>query len=84
MGLVGDGIDIIGQPQGGDIGIKPIDDRPALRARSAMAHAEIDILTGLLFPAGGKGGIKRGIKLAGGIVGDIGDRNRRGSGQRGR
>ena len=83
MRLVGDGVDVIGQAQRGDVGVQPIDDRPALRARSAMAHAEGDGLAGLLLPIRRKGRVECLIQFAGGIVRYVGDLNRRRPGQHG-
>ncbi len=70
LGAPGDGVDIGGQRQGHHIGLQPVDHRTRLRARTAMAVAQGDLVAALGV-LGGKALAQGLIQLAGGVIADI-------------
>ena len=75
LGVLGDGVDIGRQRQGDDIGLQPVDHGAGLGARAAIGGVERDRVAGLGFPLRGKAVAQILVKLAGGIVADIEQRD---------
>lgn len=67
----GDGVDVVGQRQGHDIGFQTVNDRPGLLAGTAMRLLDFHRFTTLAIPMLGESRIKLLIEFASGIVGNI-------------
>ena len=63
-----DGVDVIGERKGHDVGLQAVDHRARLRARSAVGLLDLDGLAGLGLELSREGLVDRGVELARRIV----------------
>src|SRR5690606_17298075 len=70
-GLLGDGVDVVGQGQGDDVGFEPVDHRPRLFPRAAVRLLDGDGLAGLRLPVAGELGVEVLVELACRIVRNV-------------
>ena len=70
-GVLGDGVDVVGERQRRDVGLEAVDDRARLLARSAVRLVDVDRLPGLLLPLRRERLVDVLVQLARRIVGDV-------------
>jgi len=70
-GLLGDGVDVVGQRQRDDIGFESVDYRTCLLAGAAVRLLDGDVFAGLALPVLGELGVEFLIELARRIVGHV-------------
>ena len=75
MRLLGDLIDVVGEPQGDDVGLQAVDHGTRLLARAAVRLLDGHLLAGLRQPALGEGFVDRLVQLAGRVVRDVEQRD---------
>ena len=68
---VGDRVDVVGEGEGDDVGLEPVDDRAGLLARAAVRLLDGHGLSGLRLPLRGEGGVHLLVELARRVVGDV-------------
>jgi hypothetical protein len=71
FGLGRDGVDIERKGEGDDIGWEAVDDGAGLFAGAAVGLSDFEGFARFGAPVGDKEGVVGGVKLAGGIVGDV-------------
>lgn len=73
VGLVNDGVDVVGEAEGDDVGLETFDDGAGLLAGAAVGLLDFESLAGFLFPGRGEVVVDFLIEFASGVVRDVED-----------
>src|SRR6185369_8726245 len=70
QGLLGDGVDVVGQSQGDHISLEAVDDSTGLFAGTAMGLFDGDVVTGFTLPVRSESLVEICVQFAGWVIGD--------------
>ena len=71
MSFIGDGVDVICEREGDDVGLQAVDDGAGLGAGAPVGLFDFNGLPGFRLPVRGEGLVEFLVKFAGGVVGDV-------------